>query len=73
MPSPANDILAWAKDKSTTLAFNVFPKYAVITVKAEPELIWLVRDGAPLPSGLLLALLYAYFQENYKKPLPEAA
>ena len=73
MTSPANDILAWAKDESTTLAFNVFPKYAVITVKAEPELIWLVRDGVPMPDMLIITILYAYFQGNYKKPLPEAA
>ncbi len=68
-----NDILAWAQDESTTLDFNVFPTYAVIKEKADPEMIWLVRDGAALPDSLIITILDAYFQENYKKPLPEAA
>ena len=63
----------WAKDQSTTLDFNVFPTYAVIKVKVEPEMIWLVRDGVPLPDSLIITILGAYFQENYKKPLLEAA
>ncbi len=69
----ANDMLEWARDTSTTLEFNVFPTYAVIKVKVEPEMIWLVRDGVPLPDSLIIAILDAYFQENYVKPLPEAA
>ncbi len=69
----ANNILAWAKDESTLLEFNVFPSYAVIKVKAEPEMIWLVRDGVALPDSLTITILNAYFIENYKKPLPEAA
>ena len=66
-------MLTWAKDKSITLEFNVFSTYAVIKVKAEPEMIWLVRDGVALPDNLLITVLGAYFQETYKKPLPEAA
>ncbi len=69
----ANDYLEWARDKSTTLDFNVFPTYAVIKVKSEPEMIWLVRDGVPLPDSLIITILDAYFQENYVKPLMEAA
>ncbi len=69
----ANDMLEWARDKSTTLEFNVFPTYAVIKMKVNPEMIWLVRDGVPLPDSLLIAILGAYFQENYKKPMLEAA
>ncbi len=69
----SNDILTWAQDESTTLEFNVFPTYAVIKVKVEPEMIWLVRDGVPLPDSLIIAILDAYFQENYVKPLPKAA
>ena len=69
----ANDILKWAQDESTLLDFRVFPEYAVITVKAEPSLVWLVRDGVPLTDALSLVLLGSYFQENYKKPLSEAA
>ncbi len=69
----ANDYLTWARDESTTLEFNVFPTYAVIKVKVEPEMIWLVRDGVPLPDSLLITILNAYFQENYVKPLLEAA
>ena len=67
------DMLNWARDESDLLDFNVFPTYAVITVKAEPEMIWLVRDGMPLTDDLLTVILGAYFQENYEKPLPEAA
>ena len=73
MSNSYNDMLAWAKDESITLDFNVFLTYAVIKVKVEPEMIWLVRDGIPLPDSLLLTILGAYFEENYKKPLPEAA
>ena len=69
----AHNMLTWAQDESTTLDFNVFPDYAVIKVKAEPELIWLVRDGMPLTDDLCLVILGAYFQENYEKPLLEAA
>ena len=68
-----NDILTWAQDESTTLEFNVFPNYGVIKVKAEPEMIWLVRDGIALPDNLIITILDAFFQENYQKPLPEAA
>ena len=68
-----NDILAWAQDGSTTLDFNVFPTYAVIKVKEDPEMIWLVRDGVALPDSLIITILDAYFQENYEKPLLEAA
>ena len=67
------DMLEWARDQSELLDFHVFPDYAVITVKAEPELIWLVRDGMPLTDDLSTEILISYFQENYKKPLPEAA
>ena len=67
------DMLTWARDESDLLEFNVFPDYAVIKVKAEPELIWLVRDGMPLTDALLAVILGSYFQENYKKPLLEAA
>ena len=67
------DMLNWARDESDLLDFNVFPSYAVIKVKAEPEMIWLVRDGMPLTDDLLAVILGSYFQENYKKPLPEAA
>ena len=67
------DMLTWAKDESDLLEFNVFPGYAVIKVKAEPEMIWLVRDGMPLTDDLLAVILGAYFQETYEKPLPEAA
>ena len=68
-----DDFLTWAQDESTTLDFNVFPTYAVIKVKDDPALIWLVRDGMPPTDDLLLTVLDAYFQENYKKSLPEAA
>ena len=67
------DMLTWARDESDLLEFNVFPDYAVIKVKAEPEMIWLVRDGMPLTDDLLAVILGSYFQENYKKPLLEAA
>ena len=66
-------MLTWARDESKLLDFRVFPDYAVITVKAEPELIWLVRDGIPLTDALSIEILLSFFQENYKKPLPEAA
>ncbi len=68
-----NDMLEWARDTSATLEFSVFPTYAVIKVRVNPEMIWLVRDGVPLPDSLLITILDAYFQENYKKPLSEAA
>ena len=67
------DMLNWARDESDLLDFNVFPDYAVIKVKAEPEMIWLVRDGVALPDSLIITILGAYFQENYEKPLLEAA
>ncbi len=69
----SHDYLVWAGTQSTTLEFNVFPTYAVIKVKADPEMIWLVRDGVALPDSLTITILDAYFQENYKKPLLEAA
>ena len=68
-----NDFLAWAKDESELLEFNVFPTYAVIKVKATPDLIWLVRDGVLMPDSLIITILDAFFQEHYKKPLTEAA
>ena len=67
------DMMTWVRDESESLDFHVFPNYAVITVKAEPEMIWLVRDGMPLTDDLLLVLLDSFFQENYKRPMPEAA
>ncbi len=65
------DLFYWACECSTGLTVEIFQTYAVITLTAEPEVAWLVRDGQPIPTHLVFLILTMFFVENFTPGEPQ--